>query len=152
MSLSPQAMLSMCPRTFYYLFQQRKTGYRAQLMRSNMAKQCTLCHSVSLDVDEQVATVDSCRYCTRSKVCPASEQWKCKMLWPRGEVLDLSMALDRVWHDGFMYKLKSLRICGNYCMLLHSFLSDRQQSVVLNGQSCNWSQIKGPQFWDRYFL
>ena len=41
-----------------------------------------------------------------------------------------------------MYKLKSLGICGNYYGLIHSFLSDRHQRVVLNGQSLNWSHIK----------
>ena len=56
--------------------------------------------------------------------------------------MDLSGAFDRVWHDGLMYKLKSLGICGNYYRMLHSFLSDRYQRVVLNGQSSNWSHIK----------
>ena len=32
----------------------------------------------------------------------------------RGIFLDLSKTFDRVWHDGLMYKLKSLGICGNY--------------------------------------
>ena len=41
-----------------------------------------------------------------------------------------------------MYKLKTLGICGNYYGLIHSFLSDRQQRVVLNGQSSKWSHIK----------
>ena len=41
-----------------------------------------------------------------------------------------------------MYKLKSLGICGNYYGLIHSFLSDRHQRMVLNGQSSNWSHIK----------
>ena len=55
--------------------------------------------------------------------------------------LHLSGAFDRVWHKGFMYKLKSLGICGIY-WLIHSFLSDRHQRMVLNGQSSNWSPIK----------
>ena len=60
----------------------------------------------------------------------------------RGVFLDLSKAFDRVWHDGLMYKLKTLGICGNYYGLIHSFLSDRHQRVVLNGQSSKWSHIK----------
>ena len=56
--------------------------------------------------------------------------------------MDLLKAFDRVWHDGLMYKLKSLGICGNYYGLIHSFLSDRSQRVVLNGQSSNWPHIK----------
>ena len=60
----------------------------------------------------------------------------------RGVFLDLSKAFDRVWHDGLTYKLKTLGICGNYYGLIHSFLSDRHQRVVLNGQSSKWSHIK----------
>ena len=41
-----------------------------------------------------------------------------------------------------MYKLKSLGICGNYYGLIHSFLSDRHQRVVLSGQFSTWSHIK----------
>ena len=60
----------------------------------------------------------------------------------RGVFLDLSRAFDRVWHDVLMYKLKTLGICGNHYGLIHSFLSDRHQRVVLNGQSSKWSHIK----------
>ena len=60
----------------------------------------------------------------------------------RDVFLGLSKAFDRVWHDGLMYKLKTLGICGNYYGLIHSFLSDRHQRVVLNGQSSKWSHIK----------
>ena len=41
-----------------------------------------------------------------------------------------------------MYKLKTLGICGNYYRLIHSFLSDKHQRAVLNGQSSKWSHIK----------
>ena len=40
-----------------------------------------------------------------------------------------------------MYKQKTLGICGNYYGLIHSFLSDRHQRVVLKGQSSKWSHI-----------
>ena len=60
----------------------------------------------------------------------------------RGVFLDLSKAFDKVWHDGLMYKLKCLGICGKYYGLIHSFLNDRHQRVVLNGQCSNWSKIK----------
>ena len=53
----------------------------------------------------------------------------------RGVFLDLSKAFDRVWHDGLMYKLNTLGICGNSYGLIHLFLSDRHQRVVLHGQS-----------------
>ena len=51
----------------------------------------------------------------------------------------LSKAFDNVWHDGFMFKLKR---SGSYYGLIHSFLNDRHQRVVLNGQCLNWSKIK----------
>ena len=41
-----------------------------------------------------------------------------------------------------MYELKSLGICGNHYGLIQSFLSDRHQGVVFNGQSSNWPHIK----------
>ena len=56
----------------------------------------------------------------------------------RGVFLDLSKAFDKVWHDGLMYKLKCLGICGKYYGLIHSFLNERHQRVVLNGQGSNW--------------
>ena len=60
----------------------------------------------------------------------------------RGVFLDLSKAFDKVWHDDLMYKLKRLGIGGKYYRLIHSFLNDRHQRVVLNGQCSNWSKIK----------
>ena len=41
-----------------------------------------------------------------------------------------------------MYKLKTLGICGNYSGLIHSFLIDGHQRVVLNGQLFKRSHIK----------
>ena len=60
----------------------------------------------------------------------------------RGVFLDISKAFDRVWHDGLLYKLKLLGICGRYYNLIQSFLDNRHQKVVLNGQSSNWFLIK----------
>ena len=53
----------------------------------------------------------------------------------RGVFLDLSKAFDRVWHDGLLYKLKSNGNEGNLFKLNKSFLNNRCQRVVLNGQS-----------------
>ena len=36
----------------------------------------------------------------------------------RGVFLDISKAFDRVWHDGLLYKLKLLGICGRYYNLI----------------------------------
>ena len=60
----------------------------------------------------------------------------------RGVFLDLSKAFDKVWHDGLLYKLRRMGICGKYFELIDSFLSDRFQRVLLNGQTSKWSQIK----------
>ena len=71
----------------------------------------------------------------------------------RAIILDLPKAFDRVWHDGLMYKLKSLGICGNYYGLIHSFLSDIKEwfSTVnpLNGHTLRLEFLRA-QFWDRY--
>ena len=40
----------------------------------------------------------------------------------RGVFLDLSKIFDKVWHKGFMYKLKRSGICGKYYRLIHLFL------------------------------
>ena len=60
----------------------------------------------------------------------------------RGVFLDISKAFDRVWHDGLLYKLKLLGICGRYYNLIQSFLDNRHQRVVLNDQSLKWSLVE----------
>ena len=60
----------------------------------------------------------------------------------RAVFLDISKAFDRVWHDGILYKLKLLGICGRYYNLIQSVLENRHQSVVLNGQSSKWSLVE----------
>ena len=58
-----------------------------------------------------------------------------------GVFLDLSKALDRIWHDGLLYKLKSNGIDGNLFKLIKFFLNNRYQRVVLNGQSSVWKSV-----------
>ena len=60
----------------------------------------------------------------------------------RGVFLDITKAFDRVWHDGLLYKLKLLGICGSYHNLIQSFLDSRHQRVVLNGQSSKWYLVE----------
>ena len=60
----------------------------------------------------------------------------------RGVFLDLSKVFDRVWHDSLIYKLKCLGICWKYYRLIHSFLIDRPQRILLIDQSSNWWHIK----------
>ena len=55
--------------------------------------------------------------------------------------LDISKAFDKVWHDGLLYKLKCNGINGGLLKLIGSFLLDRHQRVVLNGQTSKWNKI-----------
>ena len=59
----------------------------------------------------------------------------------RSVYLDISKAFDRVWHEGLIYKLKRCGISGNLLLLLKSFLSDRKQRTVLNGQASTWGNV-----------
>ena len=60
----------------------------------------------------------------------------------RGVFLDLSKAFDKVWHGGILYELKNNGINGNAVQLIESFLHNRCQRVVLNGQSSSWLSIR----------
>ena len=59
----------------------------------------------------------------------------------RGIFLDISKAFDRVWHEGLIYKLKCIGIKDNALKIIESFLNNRFQRVVLNGQSSDWESI-----------
>ena len=53
----------------------------------------------------------------------------------RAVALDISKALDRVWHNGILHKLKSYGILSQIFGLISSFLSNRRLRVVLDGKS-----------------
>ena len=55
--------------------------------------------------------------------------------------MDISKAFDRVWHDGLVFKLKQNGISGNLLELFKSFLKNRKQRVVLNGQISSWANV-----------
>ena len=59
----------------------------------------------------------------------------------RAVFLDISKAFDKVWHDGLVFKLKTYGITGPLLLLIESYLSSRQQRVILNGKSSDWSFI-----------
>ena len=59
----------------------------------------------------------------------------------RGVFLDLSKAFDKVWHDGIIFKLKAYGIEGELLSLLKNYLKNREQRVVLNGQTSEWRKI-----------
>ena len=48
--------------------------------------------------------------------------------------LGISKALDKVWHEAIIFKLKQNGISGNLLDFLTELLKDGKQSVVSNGQ------------------
>jgi hypothetical protein len=54
--------------------------------------------------------------------------------------LDVSKAFYRVYHDGLIHKLQCMGIGGNLLQWLTSYLSNRRQRVVINGQSSQWKE------------
>ena len=59
----------------------------------------------------------------------------------RSVFLDISKAFDNVWHEGLIYKIRSMGISGDLLNLLENYLSDRYQRVVLNGQTSSWTPV-----------
>ena len=59
----------------------------------------------------------------------------------RAVFLDISRAFDRVWHEGLIFKLAQLGIEGQALNIIKSFLEDRMQRVVIDGQSSNWEPV-----------
>ena len=60
----------------------------------------------------------------------------------RSIFLDISKAFDKVWHDGIIFKLEQNGISGKLHKLLHDFLVNRKQRVVLNGKVSSWSNVE----------
>ena len=59
----------------------------------------------------------------------------------RANFLDISKAFDKLWHERLPFKLDYTGISGNLLGLLKSFLSNRFQQIVLNGQCSTWSSV-----------
>ena len=57
----------------------------------------------------------------------------------------MSKAFDKVWHEGLLYKLRSMGISGKLYKFLENYLSGRFQNVVLNGQTSSWRLAWVPQ-------
>ena len=53
----------------------------------------------------------------------------------RGVFLDISKALDKVWHDGIIFKLETYGVKGKLLNVIKNYLHARYQRVVLNGQT-----------------
>ena len=56
----------------------------------------------------------------------------------RGIFLDLSKALDKIWHENRLNKIKNNGTNRKSLQLIESFLHNRRQRVILNGQSSSW--------------
>ena len=59
----------------------------------------------------------------------------------RAVFLDLSKTFDRLWHEGLQYKLECCGISGSLLSFITSFLTNREQRVVLNGKSFGWKTV-----------
>ena len=59
----------------------------------------------------------------------------------RGVFREISKASDRVWQAAFIFKLCEIGIYGNMVNILKDFLSNRKQSVILNGRGSSWADI-----------
>ena len=55
---------------------------------------------------------------------------------------DISKAFDRVWHEGLIYKLKTLGIHGCLLYWLCDYLHNQKQKVVIRGQKSEVGFIK----------
>ena len=59
----------------------------------------------------------------------------------RSVFLDISKAFDKVWHEGLLFKLRSMGISGELYNLLGNYLSDKFQRVILNRQTSSWRPV-----------
>ena len=54
----------------------------------------------------------------------------------------ISKAFDRVWHEGFLFKLWQYWISGELITLIKDFLSCSKQRVALNSQHSSRADVK----------
>ena len=67
-----------------------------------------------------------------------------------GVSLDISKAFGKVWHKGLLFKLKPYGVEGELLFLLECYLSNREQRVVLNGQTSDSRKINSAVPWGQY--
>ena len=58
-----------------------------------------------------------------------------------GVFLDIWQGFDEVLHDGIILKSKTYGVEGELLSLLENYLENREQKVVLNGQTSQWRII-----------
>ena len=56
-------------------------------------------------------------------------------------ILNFKDPLERVWHEGLIYKTESISISGLRLKFIESFLNKRYWRVLLNGQLSAWLLI-----------
>ena len=82
---------------------------------------------------------DSCEYQLLSIVHDIYVSFDCNPPRDvRGIFLVISKAFDRVCHEGLIHKMKSIGVTGLPFEFIQSFLSQKFQRVVLNGQPSTW--------------
>ena len=59
----------------------------------------------------------------------------------RSVFLDISKAFEKMWHEGFLYKLRFMGILGELYNLLGNYLLGRFQKVILNGRTSTWRPV-----------
>ena len=81
--------------------------------------------------------------------------------WVKGDIthgifLDVSAAFDKCWHSGILARLKQAKVTGSLFTLFESYLTNRQQCVVVDGQQSKFEYVKagvpqgsklGPLLW-----
>ena len=60
----------------------------------------------------------------------------------RGVFLDMSKDFGKVWHERLIYKPRSMGVSDSLLKLFQSFLTNRFQGVLLNGQTSEWVPVK----------
>ena len=74
--------------------------------------------------------------------------------------LDIAGAFDRVWHSGLITKLRSFGVNGILLNLLHDYLQNRSQHVIVSGHSSPehpvgagvpQGSVLGPLLWNVFF-
>ena len=121
----PISLLSICSKIFgkiifKSLFKYLEDNKLLNCNQSGFPARSFMCASASLNNTQNLQII-----------------WRKSLTWSKRCVLDISKAFDRVWHDGLLYKLKLLGICGRYYSLMQSFSNSKHQRVVLNGHHRN---------------
>ena len=60
----------------------------------------------------------------------------------QGAFLDISAAFDKVWHNGLISKLDQIGIEGKLLNLFKSYLSNRKQCVIVDGNKSSFLDVK----------